>query len=172
MADDLTLATGNATGLPVDTRIWTNFRDHNGTNAEVQGVEVVGTDDVTLLASAAHATGSAVNSADQTNYIHKGALFFLNVTVEAGSGKTLSLKIQGKDPISGNYIDIYSFGVLVTHATGTFGALVHPGIIAADIGSGIIAAKVGILPKVWRAAVTASDATSWTYSLSASMLAA
>ncbi len=181
MADDLTYATGNATGLPAGSVVRAELIDdafHQvlkiglGENGAVDG-DLEGAADITLLTSAAHATGSGVPSADVQRPSHKGALFFLDTTVVGGSSDTLSLKVQAKDPASGNYIDLFDFGVIVTGSdgTGTYAAMVYPALVLADVGAGVVAALGGALPLTWRAVVTASDTTSWTYSLGCSLLA-
>ena len=126
----------------------------------------------TLLASAAR-TATATSS-DQTA-TGRGVMLVLNVTAEAAS-ETLSLKIQGKDPISGNYFDITSFGTMYTSTgeapTRTKAAVLYPGVLAADhvgvaAGTDGTIAKSGVLPATWRAVVTHSSTGSWTYSLAA-----
>lgn len=181
MSDNLVYALGNATGLPAGTEIATEeissvhyqkTKVQLGDTGEAIG-DLEGAADITLLASAAHATGSAVNSSDIVRPSHKGALFFLDTTVVGGSSDTLSLKVQAKDPVSGNYIDLFDFGVIVTGSdgTGTYAAMVYPALVLADVGAGVVSALGGALPLTWRAVVTASDSTSWTYSLGASLLA-
>lgn len=175
MADDLTLASGNATGFPAGE----TFATDNILNRHFQEVKVAlgahGTDDgdlegtknVILLTSSART--ATADSADQSAISHRGAIFLLNVTVSGGMSDTLSLAVQAKDPISGSYVDLYDFGVVITGtATGLIAAILYPDVSAADIDSGF--AKVGNLPRDWRAEVTPSDATSWTYSLAASLL--
>ena len=125
----------------------------------------------TLLASAART--ATANSADQTNYNGKGVIVVINVTVEGAA--TLTLTIQGKDSISGNYYDIITGIVVYTAATDaptiTRAIHLHPGVITADF-IGIAAtvngssAKAVTLPRTWRATVTPADATTTTYSLS------
>lgn len=126
----------------------------------------------TLLASTTRT--ATANSSDQTA-VGRGVMLVLNVTVEAAS-ETLSLKIQGKDPISGNYFDITSFGTMYTSTgeapTRTKAAVLYPGILAADhvgvaAGTDGTIAKSGVLPDTWRAVVTHSSSGSWTYSLAA-----
>lgn len=126
---------------------------------------------VTLLSSAART--AATSSADQTNYNQRGIIVVINVTAEAGT-TTLTLTIQGKDSISSNYFDLIT-GIIVYNAatdapTVTRAVLIYPGVLTADaIGAGnanLISAKALVIPRVWRATVTPSDASSQTYSLS------
>lgn len=126
--------------------------------------------DLTLLASQARATASPVASSDQTNVLGaRGAMIFLNVTGAAGALKTLTIDIQAKDPLSGVYGDIGSTGVIGTTVTvaGLYIFIVYPGV--GNLLSGLFAGNAA-LPRTWRIRVTANDATSWTYSVSASLL--
>lgn len=123
-----------------------------------------------LLASQARASAAAQASPDQTNYKGvRGAMLFLNVTGAAGALKTLTLDVQVKDPVSGVYVTIASSGVIGTTVTaaGAYVLMVYPG--AGSLLAGLFAGNAA-LPKTWRARVIANDATSWTYSLGASLL--
>ncbi len=131
-----------------------------------------GNDPVALLASAARV--AVASSADQTNYNGRGVMIVVNVTAEAGT-TTLTLTIEGKDSTSSNYYTLNT-GVVVYNAatdapTVTRAVLLYPGVLTADaIGAGaanLISAKSLALPRVWRATVTPSDASSQTYSVSA-----
>lgn len=117
-----------------------------------------------LLASAART--ATTNSPDQTNHNVRGFALILNVTANPGAAETLSLKIQAKDPVSGSYVDVVDFGVIVTAANGTFYVIAYPGIADADHVAAVVA-KSAVLPRTWRAVVTHSAAGSWTYSLAA-----
>lgn len=121
----------------------------------------------TLLSSAART--SSTNSTDQVNNISKSICLFLNVTAQPGGGETLSLKIQGKDPVSGSYIDIADAGVLFTAATGLKMLVVTPGVLAADFVAGAVG-KSALVPRTWRAVVTHSAAGSWTYSVGQALM--
>ena len=74
-------------------------------------------EEFTLLASAARTIDTA--SADQTNPAAGGAALTLNITVNASS-ETITLYLQHKDPVSGNYVNLANSGVLNTSDTGTF----------------------------------------------------
>ncbi len=130
-----------------------------------------GNEPATLLASAART--ATTSSADQTNYNGKGVLLVVNVTAEAGT-TTLTLTVQGKDSISGNYYDLIT-GIVVYNAatdtpTVTRAIAIYPGVLTADaIGAGnanLISQKSVVLPRTWRVTVTPSDASSQTYSVS------
>ena len=107
-----------------------------------------------LLASAASTATTA--SEDVTNFDTVGGHFIINVT--AATTSTLTLTIQGKDPVSGGYYTILT-GVAIT-ATGMTVLKVHPGIAASAN-----AAAQDILPHTWRVSCAKGDSSSWTYSV-------
>lgn len=125
--------------------------------------------EATILASAVRT--ATTNGPDQTNYNARGVMLILNVSVEAAT-ETLSVKIQAKDSISGNYADFIDFGVVynaTTMAPGAFVAIAYPGLLTADLISGAVG-KSTPLPRVWRPVVTHSSSGSWTYSLSGEVI--
>lgn len=130
--------------------------------------------EASILTSAVRAT--TTNGADQTNFNGRGALLTINITVEAAT-ETLSLKIQGKDSISGNYSDIVDFGVVYNATTdaptSTRSFAVYPGILSADFvgitGNGT-SGKAGLIGRTWRPVVTHSASGNWTYSLSTAVI--
>lgn len=69
-------------------------------------------EDLIILPSAARTTSGT--SAEFTVGNYKEASFFLNVTAVSGTTPTLDVKIQTKDPVSGEWFDIVTF----TQATG------------------------------------------------------
>ena len=119
-----------------------------------------GNSEVALLASAART--ATIASADQTNYNARGVLLFLSITAVPG-GDTVRIDVLGKDPISGTYKNLL-VGTPQA-ATGVYTAIVYPG--AVDTDSQITDETALPLPRTWRAAVTHSAGTSFTYSLSA-----
>lgn len=127
-----------------------------------------------ILSSAVRA--ATTNGADQTNYNGRGVMVTINVTVEAAA-ETLSLKIQGKDPISGNYFDIVDFGTVYNATTDapttTRTFVMYPGVLSADFigitGNGA-SGKAGLLPRTWRPVVTHSSSGNWTYSLASAVI--
>jgi hypothetical protein len=104
--------------------------------------------EVTALASAART--AAINSADLTNYNWKGAHIIVNVS--SYTSGTLTVTIQGKDPISGSYYSIL-VGAGITSAGITI-LKVYPGILAAPN-----AAASDIIPRTWRVSCSAVSAT-------------
>lgn len=130
--------------------------------------------EATILSSAART--ATTNGADQTNYNGQGVMLTINVTAEAAA-ETLSLKIQGKDPVSGNYYDITDFGVVYNATTDaptiTRTFVARPGALGADFigitGNGT-SGKAVTLPRTWRPVVTHSASGSFTYSLASTVI--
>lgn len=111
----------------------------------------------TLLASAAR-TAATVNSPDVNNYQWRGATVYLNVS--AFTSGTYTVRIQGKDPVSGLYADI-----CVGTAVGSVSlnkVEVYPGIAA----SANITCN-DTLPRVWRVQMTGATSPSMTFSVGA-----
>lgn len=105
-------------------------------------------DNVVLLTSAAITANS--NSADQTNSRWCGLKVFIK-TGSFGAGATaITIKIQGKDPVSNTYYDILTSASLSASAFVVLS--VHPTIDA----SANVAAK-DFLPKTWRVTYQATD---------------
>jgi hypothetical protein len=119
--------------------------------------------DVTVLASAARI--ATVNSADLTNYNGRGVHVILDVTSVTAT-PTITLVIQGKDPVSGSYYDILrASGATIISATGLTVFKVYPGITALAGG-----AANDVLPRIWRVRVEHADADSITYSVGAEVI--
>lgn len=118
--------------------------------------------DITLLSSAARTATTA--SADVNSVNLRGITVVLNVTAASGTGG-LTLKIQGKDPLSGNYVDLLSATTPVT-AVGTYTYVVYPG---ASLAGGVIQVSSLPLPRIFRVQVVHGDGSSYTYSVGASL---
>lgn len=116
----------------------------------------------TLLASAART--ATTNTSDQTNYNARGVLISLDVSANPGGGETLSLDIQYKDPISGNYASLFPVTVVSTASNGTFSVELYPGAVETGAIAALFVQGLA-LPRTWRARVVHSAAGSWTYSL-------
>jgi hypothetical protein len=125
----------------------------------------------TLLASAAR-VGTAA-TADQTNYNAKGVIVFINVTVNPGGGETLTFQLQVKDPVGAGYVTVATSGAIAV-----FGAAAGAtGLEVLDLfpGAAETAALAGWttqalhLSRTWRVNVLHSAASSWTYSVAASI---
>jgi hypothetical protein len=116
-------------------------------------------DNVTLINAVAATTSQT--SSDQTNSYGRGVIVYLNmVTVGTGS---VTLTIQGKDPVSGTYYTLLA-GVAVT--TNSFNVYtVYPGnTVTANVSASTA------LPKTWRVSVVANNANPVTYTVSESVI--
>jgi hypothetical protein len=112
--------------------------------------------EVTVLASAART--AAINSGDQTNY--NARTLYLTWDITAAATGTLTLTIKYKDSLSGKYVTLLASAAQT--GVGTVTLKVGPDLTAA---ANTVAKEA--LPRVWRAEVTGSDGSSWTYSVSA-----
>jgi hypothetical protein len=104
-------------------------------------------------------------SPDQDNPYWTGCVLYLNITAASGTGG-LTPQILMKDPGSGNYDNAASMGSPKT-AVGIYAYLIYPanGLIS-DNGAGVTA----ILPRKFAIKIVAGDNSSYTYSLSLSMV--
>lgn len=124
----------------------------DGTFSLVAAAAIEGT------ALASQARTAQQNSADIANAGCRGIMVFLNVTAASGTGG-LTLRIQGKDPVSGTYGNLLSASAAVI-ATGMSIYIIYPGG-----SSGGTQGVSGPLPKTWRISMNVGDATSYTYSV-------
>jgi hypothetical protein len=120
--------------------------------------------EITPLASAART--ATTSSPTLLNRRHTGVLVILNVTAASGTGG-LTTKVQARDPISGNWIDLVADAAAIL-ATGTYAFEVNPSAGAAS--GGVRAAVARHLPQEWRITVAHGDASSYTYSVSATLM--
>lgn len=114
--------------------------------------------DITVLASAART--ATVNSSD-----FEGSANAANVVIDvtaASATPSITVKIQGKDVLSGAYYDILTSAAIT--GTGTTVLKVGPGTTAA---ANLAVSET--LPNVWRVRVEHADADSITYSVGASV---
>lgn len=100
-------------------------------------------------------------SADQRNENMSGLIVVLDVT-DAGSA-SVTVKIQGKDQVSGKYYDILTGAAVSTTSTNVY--KVHPSIAAVTNVS-----ASDLIPHQWRVVVTHSDAEEITYTLGACLV--
>lgn len=120
--------------------------------------------EITLLASAART--ATANTADQTNYNHRGAVFTLDVTVVSGTTPTLDVKIQALDTLSGKYADIPGAAFAQKTAANTSQLVVYPGV--AETANVSVS---DVLPRKFRAVCTIAGSTpSFTFSLGAALV--
>lgn len=124
---------------------------YNGTTVDQQRGNL---DNIVVLASAARTTTQT--QADQTNYNHRGIVAVLDMTT-VGSG-SVTLEIDGKDPVSGKYYALLTGAAVITNSTNIY--RVYPGLTAATN-----ATANDVLPRTWRIKVTANNSNSCTYSV-------
>jgi hypothetical protein len=117
--------------------------------------------DITLLTSAARTTTTSA-SPPTNNFNARGVWVVLNITVVPGAD-TVTLKIEARDTVSGLYVTLLTGAAQV--GTGTTEYSLYPGVTET--------ANVDVsrpLPRNWRITVTHSAATSFTYSVGASLV--
>jgi hypothetical protein len=119
---------------------------------------------ISLIASSAYTTSQ--QSADQVNLGSSSILAYLNVSAASGTGG-LTLRIEGKDSVSGNYFYLNAAPTAV-QATGQYGYVLGPGCVSS--GGSIQQTTASILPKTWRIWVAVGDSSNYTYSVSASVI--
>ena len=115
--------------------------------------------DITGLASAART--ATTNSGDLINYDGRGLFVVVDVT-NAGTG-SITLTIQGKDAVSGQYYTLLVGAAITTVSTNVY--RVYPGLTAS---ANSVASD--ILPRTYRLLVTHNNANSITYSVGASVI--
>ncbi len=120
--------------------------------------------EITPLQSATRT--ATTSSPTLVNRRHTGVLAILNVSAASGTGG-LTTKIQGKDPVSGNWIDLLADGAAIL-AAGTYGFELNPSAGAAS--GGVRAAVARHLPQEWRVTVAHGDGSNYTYSVSATLM--
>lgn len=113
----------------------------------------------TLLASAARTV--ATNGTDQNNRNGKGC--HLHINISAWTAGSITVTVQGKDPVSGTYYTILTSAALA--AVGFTTLRVYPGLTpVANL------TENDILPRTWRVSVAVSSADSITYSIGNSVI--
>jgi hypothetical protein len=131
---------------------------YNGTSFDRERGNVDGT----AYASAAR-TATPTPMTDAVNYNGKGLWVVIDVT-SVTSTPSVTFTIQGKDPVSGKYVDLLTSAAIAT--VSTVSLQIHPGLTAA---ANTVAN--GILPRVWRIIATHGNSNSITYSVGYSMIA-
>lgn len=122
-------------------------------------------DNISIFASAARTTTQT--GSDQTNYNHRGVVVVLNIT--AGSTPSLTLEIDGKDPVSNTYYSVLTASAAAA-ATGTFIYQAYPGASTTVTNTGITQSSGMALPRTWRVKVVVGNANSITYSVGAMLI--
>lgn len=103
-------------------------------------------------------------SADQKNLTHRGLNLYINITALTGTGPTVTVIIEGKDPVSGQYFTLLSSTAL--SAIGFTRLIVYPGIaVTANFSDN------DALPGTWRVrVVVGGTGPAATGTISASLL--
>lgn len=102
---------------------------------------VANSDTAALITHAAASAG--VNGADQDNLSARGLKLVIDITAITGTGPSLTVTVEGKDPVSGKYYPLLVSAALT--AVGTTVLTIYPGVVAAAN----LAAN-DVLPKTWR----------------------
>ncbi len=121
---------------------------------------------LTLLASAQRV--AVANSPDQVNYNAKGLFVYVDVTARVAA-TTLEVKITGKDPIGGDYINLWVAAAAINTADASFMYTIYP-VGAADAAYLTTENVIGVIPRDWRLTVTPSDGSGVTYSVACLMI--
>jgi hypothetical protein len=104
----------------------------------------------TVLALAA--AGLGTTNIDRSNLNRRGLQLVIDITALTGTGPTLTVTIQGKDPTSGKFYTILASAALAAVATTVL--RVYPGLTAA---ANLTANDV--LPREWRVVATIAGTT-------------
>ena len=118
-------------------------------------------EDTTSILTVAASINNTVNGTSLTNTQHSGATFYLNVNAVSVTC-TIALNVQGKDPVSNNYLTIARASIDAVAATAVsamYGFQLYP---TATVGGSTTNPSVSaILPRVFRlvASITASTTT-------------
>ena len=117
----------------------------------------------TLTVFSSSARTATSNSSDQTNYNHRGALIYINVT-SITSSPSVVFTVTGKDPIG-----VTNYNTILTSAaitgTGLTVLKIYPGVtVSANV------AVSDVLPRTWRVTATHGNADSITFSVAAYMI--
>jgi len=123
-------------------------------------------DEKILLASAARIATPTISP--QANNSHRGMILVVNVTAR-GVATTLTPGLQLRDPVSGEYVTIWTAAAAINTANATVAYLFYPSPLA-DAACLYTEAVDMAIPTQWRAVMTHSDANSITYSVCAMLL--
>jgi hypothetical protein len=116
-----------------------------------------------LLTLTAQGLGT-VNGSDQSNAARRGLHLVVDITAISGTSPTLTVTVEGKDPVSGKYYTILASAAL--NAVATTVLKVYPGLTAA---ANTVANDV--LPGAWRVkAVVGGTGPSVTATIAASVI--
>lgn len=119
---------------------------------------------ITIAPSAARAATASFTGPDYTNPGYRGVKVYLDVTLDPAAA-SLTLTIQGKDPVSGDYHTLLASAAVAAVTTGPNVYQLFPG---AAVTTNVSANTY--LPRIWRVIVVGADTDSMTYSISADLL--
>lgn len=138
------------------------YNNGTGTDLALNNIQAV------LVLSGVRTTAPAI--ATQSNLNHRGVLLFLNVTAASGTGG-LTVRLQAIEPVTGTaVVNLLTAAAAVT-ATGLYTYALYPGLPSPAVAlGGVTMAQNGVLPRVWTAAVSLGDTSSYTYSLSYALI--
>ena len=132
-------------GSPIGLTVCAPNTHYNGSQFERSR----GNTEETVAASAART--AALTSSDLTNYNARGVLIFVNVTARAAA-TTLDLTIEAKDPVSGEYKEIFDIAAAINTADDTLIYQVYPTLPHANMD--YTEEVEAVLPRTFRIVVT------------------
>ena len=103
------------------------------------------------LVSLVNATAN-INSKNITNGLYRGVTVYVNISAISGTSPTLTVALQGYDPVSQNYVTLLESAALA--AVGISLLQIYPGIAVTANETASMA-----LPNAWRIAVTLGGTT-------------
>jgi len=98
-------------------------------------------------------TNATYNSDELQNAGCKGVRLYIDITNVGGAG-TLVVKIQTKDPLTKNWVDVTAATSVSFTATGTRTLTVYPGITAAAGGANGSTEVSNFISEAWRIVAT------------------
>jgi hypothetical protein len=105
-----------------------------------------------ISALALSAASSSSNGSDLVNEDYKAANIIVDITAISGTTPTLTIDVEGKDPVSGKYYTILESAALSSVSTTVLS--VGPGLpVTANLSAN------AILPKTWRVTATIGGGT-------------
>ena len=110
-----------------------------------------------ILSSSART--STTNSDDQVAPDGaKGVRLYLDISARSGTSPTLDVKVQAKDSLSGNYVDVSGGAFAQKNATGTDDLIIYPSVAA------VSNRRVGDhIPRDWRVVGTIGGSSTPTF---------
>ena len=122
-------------------------------------------DDTSSVLTVASSINNTVVGASLVNTQHRGGTFYLNVNAVSVTC-TIAINVQGKDPVSNNYLTIARASIDAVAATAVsamYGFQLYP--TATLGGSGTNPSVAAVLPRVFRLVASITAGTTTTCSL-------